>query len=478
MHRFSPLLCLVLLFGCANEPTIVGTDGLTITAPPGALPDGVELGVQEVDVLPAVLPDGVELISGIYELTPHGVQFNAPVTIEIDFDAAQVDGDLGDLGVYSFDDLQPVDYIWESVSGGDFDALGTATVDVEHFSFFIVGLGEPDFGDDDDTAPDDDDASDDDDATPDDDDSVADDDDSVADDDDSVADDDDFTFDDDDDDDSAPADDDDATADDDDATADDDDSASNFCDPVFLDCVSSSDSNATDGPDSQDEWDNYGCNEFSYIGSETVYEFTPANDGVYSLFLLGMTNDADIIVTEPCDPDTCIASSTSGSSSEDNLDVTLTGGSTYYIIVDGWAGAQTDYELFLDCEAACSLATNFIDCVSNTDSSDTAGGDAVDLWDDYGCNGLNYSGGEVVYSFFPEADGSHTIATSNMTDDLDIAVLSANCDNDDCLDMATSGSSSTESLTIDLEVGQQYFIVVDGWAGGHSAFDLTVTCAP
>ena len=210
---------------CASEQQVTG-DGVTITVPPGALPPGVQVAAAEVPELPEELPEELTLVSGIYELTPHGTEFNAAVTVELPFEPSLVQGDFAQLGVFEFDDLGPLDAGWTEVPEPQFDAGGTATFQVSNFSWFIVAESAVE-GDDDDAGDDgdDDDAGDDDDD--DDDDSASDDDD---DDDSATGDDDDSAPDDStgDDDDSAP---DDSTGDDDDSapddsTGDDDDSAS------------------------------------------------------------------------------------------------------------------------------------------------------------------------------------------------------------------------------------------------------------
>jgi len=204
------LLCAAVVASCGSPAQEITSDGVTITAPAGAVPPGVELGAAEVEEPPEAVPDELTVVSGIFELTPHGTEFASPVTVEIPFSAADVD-DLGSIGVFTFDDLGPLDAGWTAVSGAQLDASGVATFDVDHFSWFLVAEGELGAGDDDDSAGDDDDS-----AGDDDDDSAGDDDDDViTDDDDDIADDDD----------SAGDDDDDSAGDDDDSSGDDDDSA-------------------------------------------------------------------------------------------------------------------------------------------------------------------------------------------------------------------------------------------------------------
>ena len=125
---------------------------------------------------------------------------------------------------------------------------------------------------------------------------------------------------------------------------------------VALDCdTSPTDSSATDGPSSQDLWDDYSCNIYGYAGSEMVYTFVPADDGEYTVDITNMTADADILILDACAPDSCVASSSSGLSDMDTLTATLTGGVEYWVIVDGYQGAQTDFDIALTCGACIDL---------------------------------------------------------------------------------------------------------------------------
>jgi hypothetical protein len=246
----SLLAAVILLAACGpSEPQTVSQDGATITAPAGAVPDGVVLGVEGVDEAPVPLPIDQPAVSEIFELTPHGVQFNAPVTVELPFNVDAVGEDLTGIGVLTFDDIGPTDVGWTAVSGVTFDESGLATFDVTGFSFFVVAELPAGVGDDDDTVDDDDD----DDTSIADDDDVMDDDDAMANDDDAMANDDDAMADDDDsvdDDDSLDDDDDFISDDDDDAAMDDDDSVNDDDSANDDDCVSPDDDDLVDDDDS------------------------------------------------------------------------------------------------------------------------------------------------------------------------------------------------------------------------------------
>ena len=208
-----------------------------------------------------------------------------------------------------------------------------------------------------------------------DDDDSADDDDATSDDDD-VVDDDDATSDDDD----ATSDDDDATSDDDDATPDDDDDTPEpVCESASTVSCGGVVVSSTSSVTSQDAWGSYSCNGFNYAGSEVVYVFTSEGSGDYTFALTGMTNDADVLVLDACDATECRAGSILRSWAEDELTVALSAFTTYYVVVDGYAGGNTGFTLSVDCGCPDS------DGDGVCDADDECVGD--DNWGDYDGDG-------------------------------------------------------------------------------------------
>lgn len=63
--------------------TIVGPDGVQLVVPPGALEADVTLTVSRSSAGAPALPEGVSPNLPIYEITPHGQQFNVPVQVKI-----------------------------------------------------------------------------------------------------------------------------------------------------------------------------------------------------------------------------------------------------------------------------------------------------------------------------------------------------------------------------------------------------------
>lgn len=118
------------------DPTSIGPDGGTVTGddatvdvPEGALSDSTKITVAASDVEVAA-PEGYELAGPAIAFTPHGLSFDDDVTLTLPYSSS-----ADALAVLRLDDED--DDSWEMVAGGSF-ARGFATLDVNHFSIYVV----------------------------------------------------------------------------------------------------------------------------------------------------------------------------------------------------------------------------------------------------------------------------------------------------------------------------------------------------
>lgn len=140
----------------------------------------------------------------------------------------------------------------------------------------------------------------------------------------------------------------------------------------------------------------------------------------------------------------------------------------------GMAGAD-DLAKKIEGELNAGLpATNTLDCsgaipiaCGDLVSGDNTGG--VSTADVYSCISWDESGPDVVYEFTLATDQIVTVTISNMTADLDVFLLSA-CDEASCLEYGNT------TFTTDCLTAGTYYIVVDGYGGAESAYDLEVAC--
>jgi hypothetical protein len=110
-------------------------DGATLVVPEGALSEDTEIGVERLPASEAeefldLLGAGQTAASAVYVFTPHGSQFDEPVTITLDYDS-----NSSSLAVMRLDDED--DRTWEAVAGTAF-ARGEASFETTHFSLLVV----------------------------------------------------------------------------------------------------------------------------------------------------------------------------------------------------------------------------------------------------------------------------------------------------------------------------------------------------
>ena len=96
----------------------------------------------------------------------------------------------------------------------------------------------------------------------------------------------------------------------------------------------------------------YGCSAIPLTGPEYAYEFTSPADLPVTVHLSGLTADLDLVVLQDagdglCDPFSCLDSS--NSSGEEEVAFDGVAGTTYYVVIDGYDGAISNYELAVIC---------------------------------------------------------------------------------------------------------------------------------
>ena len=282
----------------------------------------------------------------------------------------------------------------------------------------------------------------------------------------------------------------------------------------------------TDG--STDSWNNggagstnavstYNCVAWDESGPEYAYQFTATTNGTATVdvSVTGWFNlsDLDVFVLNgaggSCDPMSC---ETYGDST---ASWTVTPGSVWYIVVDGFQGDTSNYDISLsvassgggsttetsctdgldddgdgdidcadsDCasDPACTSSgpvcvDDFVLSCGSTDSWATTSSGATNVVTDYSCFSFSETGPEYTYSFTPASATTATVSLSNLgSNDLDIIVLdgaSGTCSGSNCL---TWGDTST---SFSANAGQTYYLVVEGFLGDAGSYDIDVSCSP
>ena len=100
----------------------------------------------------------------------------------------------------------------------------------------------------------------------------------------------------------------------------------------------------------------------------------------------------------------------------------------------------------------------------------------------YGCGGPDLTGREVYYRFESPISGQATVTLTPHRANLDLVVTGANAQRgcepaNDCLASSHGASTTPESIVVDVSVGEDYFIIVDGVSGAEDDYTLQLTCA-
>src|SRR6059058_2946494 len=246
---------------------------------------------------------------------------------------------------------------------------------------------------------------------------------------------------------------------------------------------------------------------------ERVYQWTPAVSGTATIQTCGAGTTFDTVlylrsgscaggleVAAGCNDDACF--NASGLYRASRLTPTVTAGQTYYIVVDGFNGAQGTFSLTVTppvastttttptnsstttttltgATGACASATP-IPAAGGTFSGTTSGTSTLE-----GSCGSSGASPERVFQWTPAVSGTATIQTcgAGTTFDTELYLRSgscaggpevaAGCNDDACAN--ASGLFRASRLTPTVTAGQTYYIVVDGYGGAPGTFSLTVT---
>lgn len=89
-------------------------------------------------------------------------------------------------------------------------------------------------------------------------------------------------------------------------------------------------------------------------GPEVVHSFTTTETGMVSIQLMDLTANLELFLLNSCDVGSCLAFSQNGSLGDEMINIDVVPG-TYYIVVEGFNGAVSDYTLLLSCTSSCDI---------------------------------------------------------------------------------------------------------------------------
>ncbi len=241
------------------------------------------------------------------------------------------------------------------------------------------------------------------------------------------------------------------------------------CEP-FLDAVAISCGDVVQGTtliDCESSISTYSCVSWNEGGPEVAYVLTTTADMEITAAITNLSADLDVFILASADPADCIAYNNATAVTD-----CVTAG-TYYIMVDGYGTAASDFTLTVTCEECGGVVEP---CEPFLNATPIACGDVV-TGNNGGCEGvisdygIGYAeiGPEVAYSFELLTAAELTIALSGMSADLDAYLSPA------ATPTAAIAYGDNSFTTTCLDPGS-YYIIVDGYDGAISDFTLTLTC--
>ncbi len=130
------------------------------------------------------------------------------------------------------------------------------------------------------------------------------------------------------------------------------------------------------GPGTTDAVDRYGCTpSLDHGGAEYTYLFVPESDGVYTVSLSGLSADLDLFLLRRdspagCDPTACLDASIEAGQSSEAITFAAQADQAYQLVVDGYAGAISDFLITLDCAEVDDDGDGFAADVDCDDTDD------------------------------------------------------------------------------------------------------------
>jgi MYXO-CTERM domain-containing protein len=117
-----------------------------------------------------------------------------------------------------------------------------------------------------------------------------------------------------------------------------------------------------------------------------------------------------------------------------------------------------------------------LSCGQTISTANNAGGSTA-THSVYGCGEYTWSGSEIAFAFTTSVSEPVSIGITGLGADLDLFLLTSEaCDGSGAVTCSTNSDASDEWVSFDASAGAVYTVVVDGWEGAVSGFNLTTSC--
>ena len=133
------------------------------------------------------------------------------------------------------------------------------------------------------------------------------------------------------------------------------------------------------------------------------------------------------------------------------------------------------------CGGVCTVDFG-LTCGSGDNWANNNPGSTNNTVSEYTCNGFTFGyeiGPEYSYLFNAPTESVVTVNLTGLSADLDLFVLTRPggvCSGLNCFNISGFGGTTSESITFLASPGQDYNVVVDGFAGNVSSYQITASC--
>ena len=215
-----------------------------------------------------------------------------------------------------------------------------------------------------------------------------------------------------------------------------------------------------------DDYDETDACSSSYMkGDDIVYTYTPSEDKLVTIKLTNTGSWVGVFLFDGC-PDagaTCVDmdGSSLGDPSIDN--VTLTGGTTYYIVISTWASPQsTPYTIDISaCDGVGSSCSNAhsIGAIPFSDSNTSCGACSIYSSSD-ACGSTYMNGQEYVYEYIPSSNEDILVSLSGTNGGSGVYVIKDCPDVGTCVAYDVDYYGDPDLVSASLVAGEIYYFVV------------------
>ncbi len=128
-----------------------------------------------------------------------------------------------------------------------------------------------------------------------------------------------------------------------------------FCsDAIALDCGQAFHHTNANGDDNVSLYGCEGTLNVENNGPEVVHYFTIVQAGIVEINLTNLSSNLELFLLQSCNRGSCIEFSQNSGSSNEYISAYLQPG-TYYVVIDGYNGAVSNYTLTVNCNSYCNL---------------------------------------------------------------------------------------------------------------------------